>query len=68
LPNWLDTTTARADNGYMNTKQSALRAMDNGTLVELLRDTDPDSAAYWAVNRELTRREWFWLESDADEA
>ncbi len=52
----------------MNTKQSALRAMDNGTLVELLRDTDPDSAAYWAVNRELTRREWFWLESDADEA
>lgn len=42
--------------------------MDNGTLVEILRDADPDTSTYWAVNRELARREWFWLESDDDEA
>lgn len=44
-----------------------IRKMDIETLLNLERTLDPTCADFWAVNRELTRRDWFWINSELED-
>ena len=52
----------------MITNTKVISKVDTVTLLELERTLDPTISAWWRVNRELTRRDWFWINSEDEDS
>ncbi len=50
------------------TNTKVISKVDTVTLLELERTLDPTTSAWWRVNRELTRRDWFWINSEDEDS